>query len=131
MNTRRIRVLLVDDEQTIADTLTIIFSEKGYETRSAYSAEQALEMASEWSPDLAILDVVLSNMHGVDLAIRLTQRWPNCRIVLLSGQVITSDLLAEAEKKGFSFTILAKPIHPALLLNKALEALTRGNRNLA
>jgi len=42
----------------------------------------------EWPPDLAILDVVLSEMHGVDLAILLTQKLPNCRILLFSGQPI-------------------------------------------
>ena len=127
MNTRDSKVLFVDDEQTIADTLALIFSQKGYDTRAAYSAEQALEIIAEWPPDLAILDVVLSKMHGIDLAILLTQKLPNCRILLFSGQALTNDLLAEAEKKGYAFAILAKPIHPSSLLDRALEVLT-GNK---
>jgi CheY-like chemotaxis protein len=127
VNTRDCKILFVDDEQRIADTLAVIFSQRGYDTRGAYSAEQALEIVAEWPADLAILDVVLSKMHGIDLAILLTQEWPNCRILLLSGQALTSDLLAEAEKKGYIFAILAKPIHPALLFDRALEVLT-GNR---
>ena len=66
------RVLIVDDERTIADTLVLIFSANGYETRASYSAEQALEIIADWLPDLAILDVVLPKMNGVDLAILLT-----------------------------------------------------------
>jgi len=127
MSTRNSKILFVDDEETIADTLALIFSQRGYDTRAAYSAEQALEIIAEWPPDLAILDVVLSKIHGIDLAILLTQKRPNCRILLFSGQTLTSDLLAEAEKKGYTFTILAKPVHPALLLDKALEVLT-GNK---
>ena len=46
------------------------------------------------------------------------------RILLFSGQALTNDLLADVEKKGYSFAILAKPIHPLLLLDRALEALT-------
>jgi hypothetical protein len=66
-------------------------------------------------------------MHGIDLAILLTRNLPNCRILLFSGQALTNDLLADVEKRGYSFAILAKPIHPLLLLDRALEALT-GNK---
>jgi hypothetical protein len=47
--------------------------------------------------------------------------------LLFSGQALTNDLLAEAEKKGYTFAILAKPIHPVLLLDKALEVLAGNN----
>jgi CheY-like chemotaxis protein len=124
VNTRGSKILFVDDEQTVADTLALIFSQKGYNTRAAYSAEQALEIIAEWPPDLAILDVVLPEMNGIDLAILLTRNLPNCRILLFSGQALTNDLLADVEKKGYSFAILAKPIHHLLLLDRALEALT-------
>ena len=43
VNDRGHKVLIVDDKRTIADTLDLIFSASGYETRAAYSAEQALE----------------------------------------------------------------------------------------
>jgi CheY-like chemotaxis protein len=124
VDTECTKILFVDDEQTIADTLALIFSTRGYDTRVAYSAEEALELITAWLPDLAILDVVLSKMPGTDLAVLLTQKVPNCQILLLSGQVQTSDLLAETEKKGHTFALLAKPIHPTLLLSKALELLS-------
>lgn len=44
--------------------------------------------------------------------------------MVFSGQALTSDLLAEAEKKGYTFAIVAKPIHPAMLLDRASEILT-------
>ena len=53
------RVLVVDDERSISDTLVKIFATNGYETRVAYTAEQAGEISVEWLPDLAIIDVVL------------------------------------------------------------------------
>ena len=107
MDNRRHRVLIVDDERTIADTLVLIFSANGYETRVSYSAEQALEIVAEWLPDLAILDVVLPKMNGVNLAILLATHCPTCRILLLSGQSLTSDILAEAATRGYKFDILA------------------------
>jgi CheY-like chemotaxis protein len=123
MSTSNSKVLFVDDEETVANTLALIFSQKGYDTLAAHSAEQALKMIAEWPPDLAILDVVLPKMNGIDLAILLTQKWPDCRVLLFSGQALTSDLLAEAEKKGYTFAIVAKPIHPAMLLDRASKIL--------
>jgi CheY-like chemotaxis protein len=93
------KVLVVDDERTIADTLATIFSKRGYDTRKAYSAEQALEIVAQWPPDLAILDVVLPKMYGIDLAILLAEKLPKCETLLFSGQALTADLLTEAEKK--------------------------------
>jgi DNA-binding response OmpR family regulator len=72
------RVLFVDDERLIADTLAIIFSSQGYETRAVYCAEQALELISDWLPHLAIIDVQLPGMNGIDLAIRLKAEYPDC-----------------------------------------------------
>jgi len=120
---RRHRVLIVDDERTIADTLSLIFSASGYETRAAYSAEQALEIIPEWLPHLAVIDVALPGMHGIELAILLTAQCPDCRLLLFSGQSQTSDLLAEAETKSYKFDILAKPVHPTVMLNTALNLL--------
>jgi DNA-binding NtrC family response regulator len=124
------KVLVVDDERTIADTLALIFSQSGYATRAAYSAEQALEIVAQWPPDLAVLDVVLPKMHGIDLAVVLTERLPNCQTVLFSGQALTTDLLAEAEKKGYTFTILAKPVHPSLLLDTVVKVLAAAKEKL-
>jgi DNA-binding response OmpR family regulator len=120
----RHRVLIVDDERMIAHTLTLIFLARGYEIRAAYSAEQALEIIAEWLPDLAIIDVVLPLMNGIDLAILLRAQCPACRLLLFSGQSLTVDLLGEAATKGYKFDILAKPVHPTVILETALNLLT-------
>jgi DNA-binding NtrC family response regulator len=117
------RVLIVDDERTIAETLALVFSSGGYETQTAYTAEQAIEIIAEWLPDLAIIDVVLPQTNGIDLAILLTAQCPACRVLLFSGQAVTDDLLAEAAKKGYKFEILAKPTHPTVMLETALNLL--------
>jgi CheY-like chemotaxis protein len=62
------RVLIVDDEHIIADTLVAIFSGAGYESRAAYSAEGALGLIPSWPPQLAIVDVILPGMNGIDFA---------------------------------------------------------------
>ena len=117
-------VLIVDDRQSICRTLQTIFSKRGYEVKIAYSAEQAAEVVAEWQPALAILDVQLPNMNGIDLAIALKASHPACRILLFSGHADTADLLATASANGHPFDILPKPVHPSILLEKAAKLLS-------
>ena len=120
------RVLIVDDERVITDTLVTIFSQCGYETKGAYSAEQALSEMENWPPELVIIDVLLPAMNGIDLAIRIKAQWPECHISLFSGQAATSDLLDMAINNGHYFDIIAKPVHPSELLGIA-ERLLQGS----
>jgi DNA-binding NtrC family response regulator len=110
------RVLIVDDEHIIADTLVTIFSAAGYESRAAYSAEGALELIPSWPPHFAIVDVILPAMNGIDFAILLKAISPGCTVQLFSGQLNTETLLEAAEQRGHTFEVLAKPLHPRELL---------------
>jgi len=113
------RILIVDDEVAIADTLAIIFRTQHYEVRVAYSAEDAIEVIAEWRPDLAIIDVMLPEMNGIDLAIVTKANYRGCHVLLFSGHANTALLLEEAVKKGHQFEVLAKPVHPELMLERA------------
>lgn len=111
------RILVVDDEPSITETLSLIFSRHGYEVRTALSAEDAIEVIAAWEPDLAILDVNLPRMNGIDLALVLQANRPSCRLVLFSGHPSTQALMEEAAKKGNMFEILSKPVHPLFMLD--------------
>src|SRR5215471_15627583 len=117
-------VLVVDDEQIIADTLSIILSKSGFETMTAYDGLTALELARNVPPDLLISDVVMPQMTGIELAITLTRNVPSCKVLLFSGQAATVDLLEEARRTGHDFTTLSKPVHPTDMLKRISEALT-------
>ena len=123
VKTRR-RILIVDDETAIADTLALIFRTQRYEVRVAYSGESAIEVIAEWRPDLAILDVILPEMNGIDLAIAIKSNYPGCHVLLFSGHANTSMLLEEAGKKGHQFEVLAKPVHPNVMLERAADLLS-------
>lgn len=118
------KIMVVDDEETIADTLALIFSSNGYDARTAYSAEQALETLEEWRPNVAIIDVVLPGMNGIEFAIFLKASYPDVHFLLFSGQPGTSGLLEDARKKGHLFEILAKPLHPTFMLASVANMLS-------
>jgi CheY-like chemotaxis protein len=112
-----LRIFVVDDEPLIASTLTTILAQDGYEVRSFVNPLEALEaVRTAGAPDLVIADVIMPGLSGIDLAVRLKEECPNCKVVLLSGQMQTADLLEEARRQGHDFEILVKPIHPDRLL---------------
>jgi CheY-like chemotaxis protein len=110
-------ILVIDDEASVADTLGAIFLTRGYKAKVAYSAEDAIEISAKWQPDLAVVDVMLPHMNGIDFSIVLKANYPACRILLFSGQPDTGAILEEALKKGHSFEVLAKPVHPSVILD--------------
>ena len=116
-------VLIVDDEKVIADTLSIILDRSGFTTMTAYDGASALNLAKKSAPDLLISDVVMPGMTGIDLAIKMRNTIPTCKVLLFSGQAATVDLLEEARRSGHDFTTLTKPVHPTDMLKRISECL--------
>ncbi|PYX94063.1 MAG: response regulator [Acidobacteria bacterium] len=112
------KVLVVDDEHVIADTLAIILNQSGYEATAVYTGKGAVESARAHKPELIISDVIMPDMNGIEAAIKIREFLPGCKILLFSGQAATADLLEMARNQGHEFEILAKPVHPQDLLAK-------------
>jgi CheY-like chemotaxis protein len=115
---RKPKVLVVDDEHVIADTLVVILRQNGYDAYAVYGGHAAVERARSTSPDLVISDVIMPDIDGVQAAIHIRGFLPECKILLFSGQAATADLLKSAAAKGYNFELLAKPVHPKDLLAK-------------
>ena len=124
-------LLIVDDEIAIAVTLVQVFTNNGYEARFALSAEDAISIASEWPPELAIIDVALPGMSGVDLAIHFSSHFPDCRFMLFSGHPDTAAILEQAAKAGHVFQVIAKPVRPEALIAWADEEQRPSNPSAA
>ena len=112
------KVLVVDDERVIADTLAIILNQNGFDASAVYTGKDAVEQARQQKPDLVISDVIMDDMNGIEAAINIRRLMPSCKILLFSGQAATADLLENARAQGHEFEILAKPVHPQDLLAK-------------
>jgi len=116
---KKFNILIVDDENVIADTLVVVFSKDGFDARAAYSAEHANSFAPEWVPDLAIIDGCLPNISGISLATQLKTACPACHIILFSGKTDTSDVSRISKQGGYNFVVHAKPSPPHALLDIA------------
>jgi CheY-like chemotaxis protein len=114
----RIRILVVDDQKLIVDTLVEILGNVGFEAAAAYNGWEALEVASRFHPDWLVSDVLMPTMNGVELAIAIRQIHPKTTILLFSGQAGISEILEEGHQKGYEFELIPKPIHPLKLIDR-------------
>jgi DNA-binding NtrC family response regulator len=110
------KVLVVDDERVIADTLALIFTQRGHEARAVYSAEQALETVATWRPAVAVIDIILPNMNGIDLANALKTQDPAMEAVLITGQIVGNLVAESISQGGHKFDVMTKPVQVADLL---------------
>jgi CheY-like chemotaxis protein len=110
------RILVVDDEPLIADTIVQILNRSGFIAEAAYGGREAIETARRISPELILSDVLMPHVDGVEAAITIQKFLPDTRIVLFSGQAATVEILARARTRGYQFELLAKPLHPTQLI---------------
>jgi PAS domain S-box-containing protein len=116
------RVLLVEDEPSVRAVAERALARQGYRVRSAATAEEALQQYGEQTFDLLVTDVVLPGMSGRELALQLTLRWPDLRVLFISGYTQNTIEHGGVLDPGISF--LQKPFLPVELLVAARRVLS-------
>lgn len=110
------RILVVDDERLLADTTAAILGRAGFIAKTAYDGFGALDVVAAFHPDYLLTDIMMPGMNGIELAIATTKMFPMTKVMLFSGQAGISDILEDSKSRGFEFPLLAKPVHPAKLV---------------
>jgi DNA-binding response OmpR family regulator len=118
------RVLVVDNNRLVADTLNLIFQANGFDSQAAYSAAEGFERARTFDPRLLLCDVGVSGEAGLDLVEKMSREMPECRLLMLSAY---SSSAAGAEMRGRAMKrplkMLSKPCRPEDLLREAAALL--------
>ena len=104
-----LRLLIVDDDEQMRRTLVGRFERKGLVVSNAGSGEQALEIAAKARFDVAVLDLHLPGINGVELLEKLKDRQPDLEALLLTAHSSVETAVA-AMKKG-AYDYLLKPFH--------------------
>jgi CheY-like chemotaxis protein len=118
------RVLIVDDDRLVADTLALIFAKSGFDSRATYSADEALDCARQFSPDLLLCDVTMPGRDGLALVYDVTRELPSCRIIMLTAFYSNlKNVREQASKLPRPVGILTKPCQPSELLREATTML--------
>lgn len=107
---RRPRIFVVDDEFIVADALATQLRKKGLDAQAFQGPHDALRADFSSPPDLLVSDVALQIFTGIELAARIRERSPNCRVLLFSCSPETNHLLQLAHFEGKEFTLLFGPV---------------------
>jgi len=118
--TTKPKILVVDDEHAVADTLCMIFKKRGFDCRTAYTGFDAVASTDEFCPELLLCDISMPGMNGLEVVSRVIRKCPECRVLLLTGHY-TNLGFAQAWVMSHSAPsrILTKPVPPAQLLEAA------------
>jgi len=101
------RVLVVDDDEAFRGRLCRALAQRGWEARAAAGGEEALSITSEWSPVLALVDLRMPGMHGLDVVEELRAESPSATIIVLTGYASIPTTIS-AMKRGADY-YLSKP----------------------
>ncbi len=117
------RVLIVDDEQAIADSLRDLIATWGYETASASDGLSALELAAEFLPSVVITDILMPRMDGFAVMRELQEHHPEIAVILLTGQGSVETALRAIQEEG-AYHYFEKPVEMQklrIVLERAVE----------
>ena len=118
-----IRVLLVDDEEELVSTLAERLSLRGIFADWATSAEEALERLSPGRYDVAVLDVKIPRISGIELKKRMDEKNPGMKFIFITGHGSEADFQAGSAEAGLDY-YLVKPVNIEDLIKKMREVLT-------
>ncbi|HEY2858800.1 MAG TPA: response regulator [Terracidiphilus sp.] len=121
-----LRVLVVDDDIRVADSLASILAASGHEAVSAYSAEAAIKLAERLCPHAVISDIVMGPVSGIELANHMREHFPGCKILLISGHAAAGDFGQKVLARSSTLQFAPKPVPPDRIL--AFVASCRGAR---
>ena len=123
------RILIVDDNKDLADSLAMYFGMMGHDARAVYSGKSALESAPTFAPHAVIIDLLMPQMDGFEVARQLRQRAETVEAVLIAISGLDTEI-AKAKKLGFNFAFF-KPAPLDDLHGAILEASPPGSNNPA
>jgi DNA-binding NtrC family response regulator len=116
------RLLIVDDEPIVRDSLGKWFREEGYETAVAESASEALTLLAEGPRDLALVDIKMPGTDGIELQRRLREIDPSLTVIIMTGYA-SVETAVEALKNG-AYDYVTKPFDPDDIAHTVRNALS-------
>lgn len=124
---RQIRVLLVDDEKIFVDTLANRLTRRGFHVAKAYNGLEGIQLLRKHEFDIAILDLKMEDMDGIDVLKIFIKMDPPLPVIMLTGH--GSEAAARQGMKNGAFDYLTKPCELEELLDKIIAAYSKRHPN--
>ncbi len=115
------RVLIVDDEERIVQSIAGVLEDEGFRVSTARSGEEAIGIFGKEEPDVTLLDIWMPGMDGIEVLRRLKWMSPDCQVIMISGHATISTAMAAVKLGAFDF--IEKPLSLDVLLMTIRRAL--------
>ncbi len=116
----KFKVLLIDDEEELVETLAERLAIRGLETKAALSGEQGLQLTEDYCPDVIVLDLRMPGIDGLEVLRRVKASHPEIQVIILTGH--GSDQDRDIGRRLGSFEHLQKPVDIAVLFQALNDA---------
>lgn len=126
MSETKQKILIVDDEEDIVDMLQYNLEKEGFDVRTASNGVKCLKVASEFIPDLILLDVMMPEMDGVEACVELRKNTDLQNTVICFLTARSEDYSQIAAYDSGADDYVSKPVKPRVLISK-IGALLRRN----
>jgi len=118
MENKKTKILVVDDENDVVETLKHALTIRGYETIGAFSANEALCILEREKADLILMDIMMPGIKGTDAARIIKEKYPAIKLIVVTGYPGESESLL---KENITEGVLIKPIRLQEIYNKLVE----------
>jgi DNA-binding NtrC family response regulator len=115
------RILVIDDDESIRNSLAAILRDEGYEVDVASNGREALQKSEETIYNLALIDIKLPDMEGIDILIRMKDTVPKVRKIMMTGFPSVQNAIEAVNRKADAY--LLKPVEVEKLLVTIREQL--------
>ena len=116
------KILIVDDEQHIAELVSLYLKKEGYETQEVYDGRKAIEAFHSFAPELVILDIMLPGMDGYQVCSEI-RKTSNVPIIMLTARSDTFDKVLGLEMGADDYMV--KPFDPKEMVARVKAVLRR------
>ncbi len=119
---KKVKILVVDDEAIIRESLRDWFNDAGYQVLTAENGPQALEIMEKDKPSIAVVDLVMPGMDGIELLKKVKEVSPNVDVIIITAYASIPTAIAAIREGAYDY--IEKPFSPEkveLLINKLVE----------
>jgi len=115
------KVLIVDDEESVVQSIAGVLEDEGFQVAQAKGGEEAIKVFQEEEPDVTLLDIWMPGMDGIEVLKRIKSIAPDSQVIMISGHATISTAMTSVKLGAFDF--IEKPLSLDVLLTTIRRAL--------
>ena len=128
MTNESFSILIIDDDKDVADALGVILERQGYRTKIVHNGQDAIDASKKSNYNVALIDIMLPDISGIDLLKRLNEGVPRIRKIIVTGHATLENAVKAVNLGADAY--LMKPVSPNVLLRTIKQQLKKQDQEI-